>query len=68
MLAAEGRFQVVDLKRFGLEAPPGFEPGMEVLQTYAAGLRRQAAATSSFSGFQLVKIWATISKSLILNG
>jgi hypothetical protein len=33
MLAADLRFQLIDLTRFGLEAPPGFEPGMEVLQT-----------------------------------
>jgi hypothetical protein len=32
ILAADLRFQAIDLKRFGLEAPPGFEPGMEVLQ------------------------------------
>ena len=32
MLAADLRFQLIDLKRFELEAPPGFEPGMEVLQ------------------------------------
>ena len=33
MLAADLHFQLIDLKRFGLEVPPGFEPGMEVLQT-----------------------------------
>jgi hypothetical protein len=32
MLAANLHAQLIDLKRFGLEAPPGFEPGMEVLQ------------------------------------
>ena len=38
MLAADLRFQLIDLKRFELEAPPGFEPGMEVLQTSALPL------------------------------
>src|SRR5215212_5217327 len=37
-VAAELHFQLIDLKRFGLEAPPGFEPGMEVLQTSALPL------------------------------
>jgi hypothetical protein len=32
MLADGRQLQLVDLKCFGLEAPPGFEPGMEVLQ------------------------------------
>jgi hypothetical protein len=38
MLAADLRFELIDLKRFGLEAPPGFEPGMEVLQIQQGNL------------------------------
>ena len=38
MLAPERRCEVVHLKCFELEAPPGFEPGMEVLQTSALPL------------------------------
>jgi hypothetical protein len=39
-ITATGEAGIGDLPEEGLEAPPGFEPGMEVLQTLAAGKKR----------------------------
>jgi hypothetical protein len=42
-----------------LEAPPGFEPGMEVLQTYAASLSAAISRSQPASWFQLAMFWST---------
>ena len=46
-----------------LEAPPGFEPGMEVLQTYAASLSAAISRSQPDSWFQLAMFWSTILRS-----
>ena len=51
--------RTIDLKRFELEAPPGFEPGMEVLQTYAASLSDAISRSQPGSWFQLALFWST---------
>jgi hypothetical protein len=55
---------LVEHNRFNLneefEAPPGFEPGMEVLQTYAASLSAAISRSQPDSWFQLAMFWSTI--------
>jgi hypothetical protein len=55
-------------ERFTRKIEVGREASFRLANRYAAVLKDSISCSQLVSGFHLGKIWATISKSLILNG